>query len=635
MTRNHSEASVEPGRPLSLRHLAVTALTLGGVSCGAILLNSTAWGTGSISILWPSTGLLIGILLCLPRKQWPLYIALGFVTDLLVNWSLPTHIPLGGMLYLAGCNVVEVSLAAWLLKPTLTPQPYLTRPGQLIRFLGYGVVLAPAIASLLASCCLSGSFGKPTLHSFQLWFTADALGISIVTPLYLGLRRRAPFSNRAWYEVVLLFVSLCAISFLVFWQTSLPILFVIFPLLLLVEVRLGLAGSAIGLLAISIIGGYSTAIGHGPIGLTHFTSLSLRTLTMQFFAFVCMMVVYIMEVVLAERNRLEFNLSASELRFRLLAEGSHDIIMLQDLERTRQYVSPAAEKLLGWAPHEFLPMDCRQLLHPDDFAGVQALYDECLAGKAFNTMDYRFKKRDGGYLWLEANLVLHRDAETDAAAGFINVLRDISSRKAAEDELNRALGLAESLASIDGLTGVANRRSFDEFFQGEWLRAIRARAPISLLMIDVDHFKRYNDTYGHVSGDNCLRLIVEAIGTCIHRPTDLLARYGGEEFVVVLPNTDANGAESIAEQIRTTLEMRQVPHRDNPHGVVTVSIGCATQTPKPRSLSTELVEIADEALYRAKSAGRNCIVLQQSHGVEGVVSNTGNPSLSIHPRQSV
>src|SRR5208283_168506 len=97
-----------------------------------------------------------------------------------------------------------------------------------------------------------------------------------------------------------------------------------------------------------------------------------------------------------------------------------------------------------------------------------------------------------------------------------------------------------------------------EFFQDEWLRAIRARTPISLLMIDVDHFKRYNDRYGHVSGDHCLRLIAEAISSCIHRPTDHLARYGGEEFVVVLPSTDANGAESIAEQIRTTLEVRQV-----------------------------------------------------------------------------
>jgi diguanylate cyclase (GGDEF)-like protein/PAS domain S-box-containing protein len=634
MTRASSELPVEPGQPLSLKHLAGTAFILGCVSCGAILLNSISWGSGNISILWPSTGLLIGILLCLPRKQWPIYIGVGFAIDLLVNVSMPAPKPLPGMFYLAGCNGIEVALAAWLLKPTFSSQNYLTRPVQLIRFLGYGVVLAPAVASLLASLYLSEPFGKPTLQAFQLWFTADALGVSIVTPLYLGFQRKSPFSKRAWYEVATLLGCLCTISVFVFWQTSLPILFVILPILLLVEVRLGLAGSALGLLAISIIGGYCTALDRGPISLTHFTSLSLRTLTMQSFAFVCMIVVYIMEVVLAERHRLEFNLSASELRFRLLAEGSHDIIMLQDLDRKRQYVSPALNKLLGWDCQEYLDLDRTKLIHPDDFAAVTSLYDQCLAGRAFNTLDYRCTKAEGGYLWVEGNLVLHRDPGTGAPAGFINVLRDISSRKVAEDELNKALNVAESLANIDALTGVANRRSFDEFLEDEWLRAIRARTPTSLLMIDVDHFKRYNDSYGHVSGDHCLRLIAETIASSIHRSTDLLARYGGEEFAVVLPSTDGGGAQAIAEQIRMALEQRQIPHEGNLRGVVTVSIGCATHTPTLRSLPTQLVEIADEALYRAKSAGRDCIALQEGHGVSRVTSKGSNPSIPIQPGQS-
>jgi diguanylate cyclase (GGDEF)-like protein/PAS domain S-box-containing protein len=336
---------------------------------------------------------------------------------------------------------------------------------------------------------------------------------------------------------------------------------------------------------------------------------------MQFFALVCMIVVYIMEVVLAERHRLESNLSASELRFRLLAEGSHDIILLQDLDRRRQYVSPTVKTLLGWDCDEYLHLKREQIIHPDDLAAVSALYDHCLAGRAFNTLDYRCKKADGGYLWVEGNLVLHRNPGTGTAAGFINVLRDISSRKAAEDELNKALNVAESLANIDALTGVANRRSFDEFLEDEWHRAIRTRTPTSLLMIDVDHFKQYNDKYGHVSGDHCLRSIAETIASSIHRSTDLLARYGGEEFAVVLPNTDINGAQSIAEQIQAALAQRRIPHEGRPSGFVTVSIGCATQTPELRSLPIQLIEIADEALYRAKSAGRDCIEMQESRRV--------------------
>jgi diguanylate cyclase (GGDEF)-like protein/PAS domain S-box-containing protein len=512
------------------------------------------------------------------------------------------------MLYLAGCNVVEVYLAAWLLQPVFSPQRYLSRPGQLVRLLAYGVLLAPAVASLFAACYLSGSFGRPTFEGFQAWFTADALGVAIVTPLYLGFQKRSPFSNRSWLEVALLFALLCGISIFVFWQTTLPLLFLVLPFLLLVEVRLGLAGSTIGLLAVSIIAGYSTAHNHGPIALTPFASLSLRTLTMQFFTFVCMIVLYITEVILAERHRLEVGLIASELRFRLLAEGSHDIIMLQDLERNRQYVSPAVTALLGWERQEFLDLDRDQLIHPDDLAAVGRLYEQCLAGGACNSVDYRSKKKDGGYLWLEGNVVLHRDPETGAPASFIKVSHDISSRKAAEDELNKALGVAESLASIDALTGVANRRNFDEFFAGEWLRAIRSQSAISVLMIDVDHFKRYNDRYGHVSGDNCLKEVARTIASCIRRPTDLLARYGGEEFIVVLPNTNAAGAKSIAEQIRKAVEERQIPHEDSSESVVTISIGCATQIPEVRSLSTLLVKIADEALYQAKSAGRNCIM---------------------------
>jgi diguanylate cyclase (GGDEF)-like protein/PAS domain S-box-containing protein len=607
MTLAIPELPQEPHRSLSLLHLAGTAIVLGCVSGGAILLNAASWGAGSISILWPATALLIGILICLPRRQWPVYLAISVVIDLLINVFIPPARPFSGMLYLAACNVIEVTLAAWLLQPVFSPQRYLTRPDQLVRLLIYGVLLAPGVASLLAACYLSGSFGRPTFEAFLDWFTADALGISIITPLYLGFQKRSPFSNRSWLEVAFLFGLLGAVSALVFWQTTLPLLFVILPFLLLVEVRLGLAGSTIGLLAVSVIAGYATAHNHGPIALTRFLSLSPRTLIMQFFIFVCMIVLYITEVILAERHRLEVNLSATEQRFRLLAEGTHDIIMLQNLEREHQYVSPAVKALLGWERQEFLDLGRDQLIHPDDLPGVARLYEHCLAGRPFNALDYRSKKKDGGYLWLEGNLVLHRDPETGDPAGFIKVSHDISHRKAAEDELNKALGVAESLASIDALTGVANRRCFDEFFEGEWLRAIRSHTAISLLMIDADQFKRYNDRYGHVSGDNCLKEIARTIASCIHRPTDLVARYGGEEFVVVLPNTDAAGARMIAEQIRSALEHRQIPHEDSSQSVVTVSIGCATQIPQVRSLSTLLVKVADEALYQAKSAGRNCI----------------------------
>jgi diguanylate cyclase (GGDEF)-like protein/PAS domain S-box-containing protein len=363
----------------------------------------------------------------------------------------------------------------------------------------------------------------------------------------------------------------------------------------------------LGLLAVSVIGGYWTAEGRGPISLVHSTTLSERTLMLQFFTGTCMIVLYLVEVVIGERDRFEFNLIASEARFRLLAEGSSDIIVLNNLHGERQYVSPAVTKLLGYEREEFLPMSFDQFVHADDLAGLEQLYKECREGNLSNTEIYRCKRKDGTYLWTEANLVLHRDPQTGAPAGFINVVRDISSRKATEDALNRALSAAESLASMDALTGVANRRSFDEFLETEWLRGVRTSSDLSLLLVDVDHFKHYNDRYGHVTGDNCLKQIAETIGTVAHRSTDLLARYGGEEFAVVLPDTDSKGAQQIAEQVRKAVELRQIVHENTPHDVVTISIGCATLVPQRSTACTWLVERADDALYLAKSAGRNCI----------------------------
>jgi diguanylate cyclase (GGDEF)-like protein/PAS domain S-box-containing protein len=607
MTTSHAEPLSESSASPTLWDLVSIALILALVSFGADWLNASSWGTNNISILWPSTGLLLGVLLCLPRAQWPKYLAAGFAVDLAVNLLPPIHEPFAIAIYLAGCNVLEVWLAAFLLHRTISARPELIRPRQLIHLFAYGVILAPAIASLFASVCLNGSFGRPQLHSFEGWFTGDALGIAIMTPLYLSLREPSRASRRSLFEVISLFAFLCCLSALVFYQTSLPLLFVVLPCLLLLEVRLGLTGSSIGLLVVSVIGGYFTARGHGPIGLTHLSTLSLRILVLQFFIGVSMLVLYIVEVVIAERNRFELNLSASEGRFRLLSEESSDIIMLMNLRGECQYVSPAVTKLLGWEPEDFLDLGYDQLVHPDELAEMEQMFEDCRAGRPFNTLIYRSKGKDGTYLWMEANLVLYRDRETHAPASFINVVRDISSRKAAEERLSKALTAAESRASIDALTGVANRRSFDEFLETEWLRGIRSRSDVSLLLADVDHFKLYNDKYGHVTGDNCLKEIAETIRTVIQRSTDLLARYGGEEFVVVLPDTDSSGALMIADQIRRAVELRQIHHEGAQHRVVTLSVGCATLMPQLELPYTQLVERADDALYLAKSAGRNCI----------------------------
>jgi diguanylate cyclase (GGDEF)-like protein len=165
----------------------------------------------------------------------------------------------------------------------------------------------------------------------------------------------------------------------------------------------------------------------------------------------------------------------------------------------------------------------------------------------------------------------------------------------------------EMLAAIDPLTRLANRRRFDEVLEKEWQRALRGQSPMSLVLFDADHFKAYNDHYGHLAGDDCLRKIADSLLQMARRPADLVARFGGEEFGVILPDTDGEGAVTIAESLRQRVEELAFAHSVSPAGRVTLSGGCATLTPVVGQGAIDLLNSADEALYEAKRQGRNRI----------------------------
>lgn len=180
----------------------------------------------------------------------------------------------------------------------------------------------------------------------------------------------------------------------------------------------------------------------------------------------------------------------------------------------------------------------------------------------------------------------------------------VAERTSALEDANCKL---EFLSNTDGLTGIANRRSFDRALSLEWMRAQRSNSPLSLILLDVDHFKRYNDHYGHLAGDDCLRAIARVLALGGQRATDVTARFGGEEFVVLLPSTSPRGALEIAKRIRHEVMELALPHVGTPMGIITVSLGVACQAPSPRHASDALLQEADSALYRAKQSGRNCV----------------------------
>jgi diguanylate cyclase (GGDEF)-like protein len=176
-------------------------------------------------------------------------------------------------------------------------------------------------------------------------------------------------------------------------------------------------------------------------------------------------------------------------------------------------------------------------------------------------------------------------------------------------ELKHARDALSRLARLDGLTGLPNRRTFDDVLDREWRRLARVSQPLSLILFDVDHFKLYNDTYGHGSGDVCLKAIADCATAALQRPADMVARYGGEEFIAVLPDTTSDGAKAVAEDIRENIAARGIAHETSPTApIVTVSLGLVTAVPTPDGAVDDLVAAADRALYAAKAAGRNCIM---------------------------
>ncbi|ABA89738.1 diguanylate cyclase, PAS domain-containing [Syntrophotalea carbinolica DSM 2380] len=197
----------------------------------------------------------------------------------------------------------------------------------------------------------------------------------------------------------------------------------------------------------------------------------------------------------------------------------------------------------------------------------------------------------------------------DGSPGIVGHFRDITIRKRAEAALEQANTALSHLARVDALTQIPNRRAFDEALQAEWGRLAREEGPLSLVLCDIDCFKKYNDHYGHQAGDKVLRRVAEALADCARRPADLASRYGGEEFALLLPQTPLEGALSVAEKARQAVEDLALQHpTSSVKPILTLSLGVASVIPSLHIAPTTLIESADKALYQAKNADRNRVV---------------------------
>ncbi len=442
-----------------------------------VALNRFAFSDGW-TLVWPLNGVNVALLLMRPRSAWP-WMLLGIELGTGIGECLDDN-----TVYMAICqrlcSGLEILISALLLPPFSTLDRWLRTPGIFTRFF-LALVLGPGISGIIAAVLFLMATGQPFWSGFDAWAGADAVGMAATIPLSLALRSPQMltlFQRAALSRTLGVLVLAFAGAEVIFSVSRISLIFLLYPLLLLVDSLLGFAGSAVAVVGVLLISVYFTTDGLGPFGV--------------------------------------------------------------------------------WTADQPLPR-----------------------GVAFQ-------------LYFGFHLV----------ALFPASMMFMERRRMAE-ELHDTNARLTVLAALDGLTSIANRRSFDERLAQEWHRSSRHRKPLALAMIDLDNFKQFNDLYGHLAGDQCLKTVAQALAKEVQRPEDFVARFGGEEFALLLPHTSAEGAHRVLERIREAIYALGVDHIGNSWGKVTVSIGYSAVTPSQGDGQSRLIQLADAALYQAKSAGRN------------------------------
>ncbi|MCF7220659.1 sensor domain-containing diguanylate cyclase [Marilutibacter chinensis] len=583
----------------------------------AFLVGASAWlllalvrAPGELSAIWIGNGILTGWLLSRPTRLWPGYVATGLAADVVAH--LLSGDPVAYAAAIGASNVVEVLIVAGFVRRLV---PDVGDARQWIRLGGI------ATSSTLAACAVSGVLAAATavvvyegsfLRDLFSWYAAHVVGMVIFATTTLVVHREGlqslALSGRKRGSFIGIMLLLSAVAFTVFFFRY-PLLFLAYPPLLLGAFRHGFAGVAVGVILLAVIGSVLTAMGYGPLWALEGIGAPERIALLQLYiAGGCLMIIPV-ALAMGERKRLTARLRDSEHRYRLLADFSHDLVVRMRPDGERLYVSPSARDMLGWEPAEMLGSRW-SLMHPEDRDHQsEAMADVVASGRARMDM-YRVRHKDGHYIWVEAVTQPIPSIDRKGEFDIISAARDVTSRVVAEQALEESRRELERLVRVDALTGLANRRQFDERISLALKRLRRHGHPLALIYLDVDHFKGINDTYGHEVGDEVLCAFARRLRENV-RAIDLPARIGGDEFVVVVEDAAVpDAAEAIARKL---VEAMAVPIAvDGTTLKITTSIGIA-YTHASVDAKT-LMSSADGALYSAKKAGRNRYCITSMEG---------------------
>jgi diguanylate cyclase (GGDEF)-like protein/PAS domain S-box-containing protein len=307
-------------------------------------------------------------------------------------------------------------------------------------------------------------------------------------------------------------------------------------------------------------------------------------------------------------NRIVMETEISNLIMSQVFNASNDGIWAVDRNYKVIRINKKLLDLLGRPAADVIGKKCYELFSEECRGAAKCPMNKILNGERVVEQERTLTFDSGHTIPFMVTFTPLSDLDV-STIGLVETYTDISERKHHEKRLQLANQELEKLATEDPLTRLANRRRLDEYLDQEWRRQARARNQISLIMCDVDFFKKYNDQYGHQAGDACLKAVAEVIRKKVRRPSDLIARYGGEEFAVIMPETNLKGAWFVAESVRQELVRKRIPHCQSLAAqYVTISCGIASIYPRMYVTPKTLIERADKSLYKAKQQGRNRIV---------------------------
>ncbi len=565
-----------------------------------------------ISVVWPANALPLALLLGQHPHGWrrtSVIIAasmLGMITAASESGLNPT-----AAIQLGFANSVEIgggAAVAWL---PIGPRPRLRRLDGLLKLIVAIGVVGPALGALLGTFNGLAGWSSHFIAAGRLWFAAHALGNLIFTTSAIIVLKssRTPLRVPTTPLSATLALAICLVLFsAVFLQGSVTGLFLIPPLFAFLGMVAGLEICGAGVTALTIFALYRTAMGHGPIVTLEPYSITTRIMVLQSLICASFLSAIPIALVLERRTRMiarlrrqKAALIARAADYRGLADSAADTLLVTLQDGTIVYASSAAERLIGIARSALTGRSAFDLVHPNDRKAVRAAMATLGNDTREVTAELRLQPhRDTSPIWAEVKTRIG-EQRSGRSVELVSVVRDISARRAEDDRRKAELVRLDLLANTDTLTSLANRRRFNNHLEQEWRRATREQLKIALILIDVDLFKAYNDSYGHPAGDIALRRLASVVARGVKRPGDLAARIGGEEFAVILPSTFLSGARAVAERIRDGVSDMQLIHEKSPSGYLSVSIGIDCICPNPQTSPQLFMERADQALYRAKT----------------------------------